>query len=60
MADRQEYINAELRLRLSEFMDGQCKGRFYDSCHDSPCPYSSHLYGCTHPLHPKNQEVKAR
>lgn len=42
-------------MTLQEFVDRHCPGKSYDSCHDSPCPYSSHLHGCTHPLHPKNQ-----
>ena len=42
-------------MTLAEFMSVHCPRGSYDSCHDSPCRYSSHLHGCTHPLHPKNQ-----
>jgi len=46
-------------MTLPEFTNTVCPGasgyRLYDSCHDSPCRYSSHADGCRHPLHPKNQ-----
>jgi len=41
-------------MTLAEFVDKHCLDKFSDSCHDSPCRYSSHMHGCTHPLHPKN------
>lgn len=39
---------------LREFVEKHCLDKSCDSCHDSACRYSSHLNGCTHPLHPKN------
>jgi len=40
---------------LREFVEKHCLDKSCDSCHDSACRYSSHLNGCTHPLHPKNR-----
>lgn len=36
---------------LSKFLAEKCAGPEYDSCHNSPCPYSSSA-GCTHQDHP--------
>jgi len=38
---------------LAEFVRNTCVGGAFDSCVDSPCPYSS-SGGCMHPLHPSN------
>jgi len=45
--------NHDYAIKLKTFVDTQCVGKEYDSCINSPCPYSSGQ-GCTHPSHPKN------
>lgn len=44
--DRQEW-------ELQQFLANCCHWQQYDSCINSPCPYSSYE-GCQHPDHPKN------
>ncbi|MDI3534798.1 MAG: hypothetical protein PWQ82_1163 [Thermosediminibacterales bacterium] len=43
-------------MTIDEFVKKHCTGKEYDSCVDSPCPYSS-ASGCRHPLHPKNKNL---
>jgi hypothetical protein len=41
---------------IQQFTERVCNPRGwgqYDSCKNSPCPYSSHS-GCQHPEHPNN------
>lgn len=42
-------------MSLKFFIDNHCVGKQFDSCVESPCPFSSHS-GCRHPLHPKNSK----
>jgi hypothetical protein len=37
---------------LAEFVKTDCRGKQYDTCVDSPCPYAS-INGCQHPKHPR-------
>ena len=47
------------RQDLTEFIDTHCRGKEFDSCCNSPCPYSS-SGGCKHPEHPKNQKAEGK
>lgn len=40
--------------KLDHFVKTHCQGSAYDSCKNSPCPWSS-AGGCTHPQHPENK-----
>ena len=47
-------------LERQQFAEKVCNPRGwgkYDSCKNSPCPYSSHV-GCKHPEHPNNTIIK--
>lgn len=45
------------RPSMEVFLQEYCDGLQYDSCVESPCPFSSHS-GCTNPMHPKNYPGK--
>jgi hypothetical protein len=41
---------------MAAFVREYCQGKQYDSCANSPCPFSS-PNGCQHPMHPKHNRL---
>ena len=51
MPTAEDRVHRQYWEELTTFLKEKCVGPEFDSCHDSPCRYSS-SNGCTHKDHP--------